>query len=219
MRHCRMWTLALAALIAWSVPTQAADEKAKLVPEEGALQVVLLRHKAVRDELKLTHQEARKIHEFTEEQWKKAQQAEEQSDASERDRRYAEMTRENERFLGELLTPDQKTRLDQVTLQVAGLLWIKQPHIAAALKLTEDQIKKAGQYQEEARKEMEELLHSTTRRDRHAELRKLHETSKKRLLDLLTDEQETKFHEMIGPPFKGELRFDEPPLVEQKSEK
>lgn len=219
MRHCRMWTLALAALIAWSVPTQAADEKAKLVPEEGALQVVLLRHKAVRDELKLTDREARKIHEFTEEQWKKAQQAEEQSDAGERDRRYAEMTRENERFLGELLTPDQKTRLDQVTLQVAGLLWIKQPHIAMALKLTEDQIKQAGKYQEEARKEMEELLHSTTRRDRHAELRKLHETSKKRLLDLLTDEQETKFNEMIGAPFRGELRFDEPALIEQKPEK
>ncbi len=63
---------------------------------------------------------------------------------------------------------------------------------------------------------MEELLHSETRRERHAELRKLHETSKKRLLDLLTDEQETKFHEIIGHPFRGELRFDEPPLIEDE---
>jgi hypothetical protein len=61
---------------------------------------------------------------------------------------------------------------------------------------------------------MEELLHSETRRDRHAELRKLHEICKKRLLELLTDEQEAKFHEMMGPPFRGELRFDEPELVE-----
>jgi len=211
-----MWTLALAALIAWSVPTRAADEKAKLVPEEGALQVVLLRHKAVRDDLKLTHREARKIHEFTEEQWKKAEEVEKLPDAKERDRKFEEMTKENEKFLNEVLTPAQNKRLDQITLQVAGLLWINTPD-AAALKLTDEQKKKAAKYQQEARKELEELLHSTTRRDRHAELRKLHETSKKRLLELLTDEQETKYHELTGPPFRGELRFDEPPLVEEKS--
>ncbi len=57
---------------------------------------------------------------------------------------------------------------------------------------------------------MEDLLYSETRRDRQAELRKLHATCKERLLELLTDEQETKFHEMIGEPFRGELRFDEP---------
>ena len=180
---------------------------------------MLLRHKAVRDDLKLTHREARRIHEFTEEQWKKAQQVEELPDAKERDRKYEEMTKEDEKFLDEILTPAQHKRLDQITLQVAGLLWIKRPDIAAELKLTDEQKKRAVKYQEEARKEMEELLHSTTRRDRHAELRKLHEASKKRLLELLTDEQEAKFHEMIGEPFRGELRFDEPPLVEEKSEK
>lgn len=219
MRTYRMWTLALAALIATTVPARAADEKAKLVPEEGAIEVALLRHKAVRDDLKLTHREARKIHEFTEKQWEKAQKVEELTDAKERDERYAEMTKEDDRFLEETLTAAQLKRLHQITLQVAGLLWIKRPEIAAELKLTDAQKKKAAEYQEEAHKEMEELLHSTTRRDRHAELRKLHESCKKRLLDLLTDEQETKYHEMIGHPFRGELRFDEPPLVDEKSEK
>ena len=219
MRSCRMWTLALAALIAWCVPTQAADEKPKPVPEEGAIEIVLLRHKAVRDDLKLTHREARKIHEFTEEQWRKAQQIEELTDAKERDRKYEELTKEDEKFLDEVLTVAQHKRLDQITLQVAGLLWIRRPDVAAELKLTGEQKKKAAQYQEEARKEMEELLHSTTRRDRHAELRKLHEASKKRLLELLSDEQEAKLHEMMGEPFRGELRFDEPPIVEEKSEK
>ena len=85
------------------------------------------------------------------------------------------MTKEDEQFLDEILTAAQHKRLDQITLQVAGLLWIKRPEIAAELKLTDEQKKKAAEYQEEARKEMEELLHSTTRRDRHAELRKLHE--------------------------------------------
>ena len=219
MRHCRMKTVALAALIAWCVPTQAADDKAKPIPEEGAIEIVLLRHKAVRDDLKLTHREARKIHEFTEEQWKKVEQIEELPDAKERDRKYEEVTKEDERFLNELLTPAQHKRLDQITLQVAGLLWIKRPEVAAALKLTAEQKQKAAQYQQEARKEMEELLYSTTRRDRHAELRKLNELCKQRFLELLTDEQEAKYNDLIGPPFRGELRFDEPPLVEEKSEK
>jgi hypothetical protein len=219
MRDGRKWTLALAALIAWCVPAQAADEKPKPVPDEGAIEVVLLRHKAVRDDLKLTHREARKIHEFTEAQWKKALAIEELADEKEKDRKYEELTKEDEKFLDEVLTPAQHKRLDQITLQVAGLLWIKRPDVAAELKLTDEQKKKAAIYQEEARKEMEELLHTTTRRDRQAELRKLHENSKKRLLELLTDEQEAKFHELIGHPFRGELSFDEPPIVEEKSEK
>ncbi len=219
MRHCRMQTLALAALIAWCVPIQAADDKAKPIPEEGAIEIVLLRHKAVRDDLKLTHQEARKIHEFTEAQWKKTEQIEELPDAKERDRKYEELTREDEKFLDEVLTVAQHKRLDQITLQVAALLWIKRPEIAAALKLTDEQKQKAAQYQQEARKEMEELLYSTKERNRHAELRKLNELCKQRFLELLTDEQEAKYAEMIGPPFRGELRFDEPALVGEKSEK
>ena len=222
MRHCRIGTLAVAGLLTWIAPDwprESAQLKTKLVPEEGAIELVLLRHKAVRDDLKLTHREARKIHEFTEQQWKKALEAEELSDAKERDRRYEEMTKEDDKFLEETLTPAQNKRLDQITLQVAGLLWIRQPEVIAELKLTDEQKKKAAKYQEEAKKEMEELLHSPVRRDRHAEMKKLHEASKKRLLELLTDEQEAKYHEMIGPPFKGELRFDEPPLFEEKSEK
>ena len=133
MRHCRIGALALAALLTWSGPGQAAQEsaqlKSKLVPEEGAIRgSCCCRHKAVRDDLKLTHREARKIHEFTEAQWKKALEAEELSDAKERtDRRYEEMTKEDDKFLEEVLTPAQNKRLDQITLQVAGLLWIRQP--------------------------------------------------------------------------------------------
>ena len=218
MRHLRMWTLALAAVIAWCAPTQAADEP-KLVPEEGAVELVLLRHKAVRDELKLTHREAKKIHEFTEAQWNKALEAEKLTDAKERDRRYEEMTKEDEKFLDELLTPAQHKRLDQVTLQVAGLLWIRRPEIIKALKLTDEQLKKADKYREESRREIEEILHSPTERDRHAEVRKHRAAAKERMLELLTDEQEAKYLELMGPPFHGELRFDEPPLVEEKSEK
>ncbi len=133
MRGSRKWMLTLVALCACSLPARAADDKAKPVPEEGALELVLLRHKSVRDDLKLTHREARKIHEFTEQQWKKAQRIEELADEKEKDRRYNELTREDERFLDEILKPEQKKRLDQITLQVAGLMWITRPDVAVGL--------------------------------------------------------------------------------------
>jgi len=209
MRGCRKWTLTLAALCVCGAPARAADDKPKPVPEQGAIELVLLRHKAVRDDLKLTRNDARKIQEFTEQQWKKEQEAEAIADEKERDRRYDEMTREDERFLQENLTPEQKKRLDQITLQVAGLLWITRPEVAAALKLTDEQKQKVVELQKAARKEMEELLYSEKRRDRQAELRAHQEACRQRILELLTDEQEAKYNELIGEPFRGELKFDE----------
>ena len=210
MRGCRKWTLTLAALCVCSVPARAADDKPKASPEQGAIERVLLRHKAVRDDLKLTGREARRINEFTEQQWKKEQEVEAIADEKERDRRFDEMTREDERFLGEILKPEQKKRLDQITLQVAGLLWISRPEVAAALKLTDEQKEKVVELQKAARKEMEELLYSEKRRDRQAELRAHQEACKQRILELLTDEQEAKYTELAGEPFRGELKFDEP---------
>jgi hypothetical protein len=50
-------------------------------------------------------------------------------------------------------------------------------------------------------------------------VRKHRAAAKQRMLELLTDEQEAKYNELAGPPFLGELRFDEPPLADEKSEK
>jgi hypothetical protein len=210
MRGCRNWTLTLAALYMCSVPAWAADDKPKPVPEQGVIQLVLLRYKGVRDDLKLNRPEARRINDFTEQQWKKAQEADAIQDEKERNGRYDEMAREDARFLGEVLKPEQKKRLDQITLQVAGLLWITQPEVAAALQLTGEQKEKVVALQNAARKELEELLYSETRRDRPAELRKHQQACKERIVELLTDEQEAKYKEMAGEPFQGALKFDEP---------
>jgi len=207
MRDFRTWTLAAAALVAWCVPARAAEEKAKLVPEGGAVQILLLGHRSVRDHLNLGDSETKKIDEFSEQQWKKAQRADQLS-PQEGDRAFAEMEKENERFLDQNLKPEQRKRLDEITLQFAGLLWVTRSDVAAKLNLTAEQKARAAQYQKEARAEMEELLHSNTPGDRHARLREIRATSRKRLMELLTDEQETKWKEMAGKPFKGELRFE-----------
>jgi hypothetical protein len=197
--------LTLAVSTALSASAQQVTEK-DLVPEEGAAQVMLLRQRSVRDELKLSHTEAKAIHEFNIRQWKKARSYDDLP-AAERDRKFDDLTRENEQFLRDTLTAEQRKRLDEITLQVAGLLWVTTPRVASDLGLTTEQKERARKYQEEARREMREIVHDRHRRDRDAKFNELRATSRKRLVELLTDDQETRWKQMTGEPFKGRLRF------------
>ena len=69
------------------------------------------------------------------------------------------MAEENQKFVNEVLEPAQCKRLNQITLQLAGLMWVTHPDVAAELKLTGVQKAKAKAYQEEARKEMRKGMH------------------------------------------------------------
>ena len=177
-----------------------------MVPEEGALEVMLLRQQAVQEDLKLTESEIDKIHKHGAKQWEKAVKVNELSEA-EQDKEYAKMTKENERFVEETLTKEQLKRLHQITLQSTGLLCVTRPDVAAKLKLTEEQKKRAPKLQKEARREVEELVHATSKEQKREKMRELHETSRLRLLELLTDEQEATWKEMTGRPLKGEFAF------------
>ncbi|MGH7136626.1 MAG: hypothetical protein ACREHD_12865 [Pirellulales bacterium] len=145
---------------------------------------------------------------FASGQWKKAQELS-KLDEKARDREFMAMTKDNERFIAETLTKDQRKRLDEILLQVAGLLWVTRPEIAKKLDLTEEQKKKAAQLQKEARQEMEELIHSTSDAKKDEELAELRQTSRQRLQSLLTDKQKSKWKEMSGEPLKGKLSFAE----------
>src|SRR5258708_7191733 len=169
MRRFSKLTLATTVLVFWVVPVLAADKEAKLVPEEGAVEVMLLRQSSVRKELNLTADEAEKIHEFTSQQWKKAHEVSKLAE-KDREKRFAEMTKENERFLDEMLEKEQLKRLHQITLQVAGLLGVTRPEVASKLKLTDEQMKRAAKFQKEARDEMEELIHATKAEEKQERL-------------------------------------------------
>jgi Spy/CpxP family protein refolding chaperone len=201
-----MSAFVLAALAMSGTPARPAQQQ-RLVPEEGAVEIMLLRQESVQQDLKLTPTEAERIRVFASQQWKKAQEID-RLGADERRQRFTAMTRENEQFLGGVLQPEQRKRLNQIALQVAGLLWVTRPGVADELRLTEDQKAKARQLQETARREMRDLLETTTRENRSEKLKELRATSRKRLMDLLTDEQEAKWKEMTGPRFEGRLGFD-----------
>lgn len=203
MRTFFMGMIALAFLAAWTATARAAG---KLVPEEGAVQIILLRQGAVCKELNLTDEEIKKIDDFCDKQWEKAQKVADLSEP-ERDKKFAEMTRENERFIDETLEKHQRKRLNEITLQVAGLLWLTRPEVAGQLGLSEEQKEKAALLQQTARDETEELLHSTTAEKKDQRLRELRRTSRERLMQLLTASQKSKWQEMIGEPLHGELHF------------
>jgi hypothetical protein len=197
---------ALTILALWAAPARAAE---KMVAEEGAVEVVLLRQQSIQKELKLSADEVEKIHKYAAQQWEKAQKIHEESGEM-RDKKFKEMSKENEAFVEKTLTKDQLKRLHEITLQTAGILCLTRPAVASKLKLTEDQKKKAHQLQKEARREAEEFVHATKKEEKRTKMRELQETSRKDILELLTDEQEITWKQMTGAPFTGDLAFFDP---------
>lgn len=206
MRGFRIPIVILAALAVWSLPGRPAAAQG-LVPEEGAVEIMLLHQESVQKELKLNDEEARKVHEFVGRQWKRAQEVD-RLGAERRRQAFLEMTKQNEKFVDEVLKPEQRKRLHQIALQVAGLLCVTRESVARELKLTDDQKQEAHRLQQRARKEMQELLDSTTAANRKEKLKELEATSRHRLMELLTDEQEAKWNKMVGPRFERRFRFD-----------
>lgn len=206
MRMSPKWILVLAALAMGIAPARATAKEG-FVPEEGAIDLVLLRQESVQQELRLNAAETQKIHDFVSVQWKKAQAINDLS-PDQRNPKFQELERENQRFLDQTLQPAQRKRLRQIALQAAGLLCVTRPDVATELNLTEEQKQKARQLQQLARKEIQELLDSPSREGRKEKLQELRMTSRNRLMELLTDQQEVKWKEMTGPRFEGRFKFD-----------
>ena len=186
-----------------AAPLHAAG---KMVPGEGAIEVMLLRQDSVQKELKLTEPEIEKVNKHCAHQWEKAQAVSKLSE-KEQTVKYTEMAKENAHFVEATLTKEQQKRLHQVTLQIAGLLCLNREDVSRKLKLTAEQKKKLPQLHKESHQEVEDLLYVTKKEEKRAKLRELRETSHKRLLELLTDEQEVTWKEMIGAPFTGDLAY------------
>jgi Spy/CpxP family protein refolding chaperone len=216
MRKSWKWALALTVLglplaaVLSADPAGRADTEKKgrrLIAEEEAVELILLRQKSVQEELKLPADTVQKIRAFTRKQWEAVQEAEKLSGDEQR-KKFVHLAEENDRFLATTLSAEQRKRLDQIAMQVAGLLWVGRRHIARELNLTEEQRKKLRQLHAEARKDVEAVLHGESKESIKGKLKELREANRKQLMSLLTDEQKAKWKEMVGPPFKGELRFE-----------
>jgi hypothetical protein len=209
MRMCWKRILPVFAVFTLALSGQPAlsADKEQHVPDEGAFELIILRHQAVRDDLHLSDSQWKRLKEHAARQWKKAQELAERPEKQRRER-FEAMAKENRKLLKETLKPDQHKRLHQIAMQVAGLLMVTHSEIAEELNLTPEQKKKAEALQEEARKEFRKAIHSEATEGREKHMEDMRQVNRKRLMSILTDKQKEEWKRMRGKKFTGDLSKD-----------
>lgn len=197
--------LALAVVFLGAAAARPADDE-KIIAREDAIEVMLVRQKSVQGELKTTPEQNQKIHAFADKQWQKVK-AMKGSSESERDREFEKMAKANQEFLQNTLRPEQVKRLNEIAMQVAGLLWVMRSDVASALNMTDEQKQKIRELHREAHKEAQEALRTENQAVAEEKFRDMRQANRRRLMSILTDEQKAKWKEMAGQPFRGELHF------------
>jgi serine/threonine protein kinase len=169
----------------------------------GAGGYALLQQKSVQDELRLAPEQREALAGF-EMSWRDAL-GESGRSGPERERRRLALARQQEIDVAKLLSPAQHQRFKQLTLQQRGPGAFRDPEVTAALKLTAEQRDRIRTISEET------FLGGGPRRDDSPpeEFRKFHgekvKAATERIERLLTPEQEERWRELTGEPFKGTL--------------
>jgi hypothetical protein len=206
MRAFWKWALVLAVPAVGATAARAADEDT--LPDTTTAQLILLRQKSVQQELKLTPEVVKKVMDFTDKE-AKAYLDDLKLKGDEREKKIDDLEKDNKKFIEDNLSADQRKRLEQIALQVTGLIQITKPETVKLLKLTDDQQAKFKELQTQARKDLEEIEDAKGKEGRNEKLAKLHEDINKKIEAVLTADQKAKVKELIGEPFKGELVFEE----------
>jgi len=206
MRTFLQLALVLAVPAGWLA---AAEPAQRIIPEGTTVQLILLRQKSVQQELKLTDEDAKKIGEFTSKQHDAFKDLPKLGE-NEQKQKLAAMEKENKQFLADTLSAAQRKRLEQITMQLTGLMQLARPEVAKALDLTDEQQQKVKQFQKESRPALEEVIHAKNREARSEKLAKLRADNRRKIMGLLTDEQKAKVMELVGARFEGAIVFEEP---------
>jgi hypothetical protein len=209
----RWYGLAAALVIVALASSHASAQQPQRRPGGGggfgANPMMLLGQESVQQELKMTEDQIAKVKEH---QQKAAGNfgALAGLTPEERQKKFQEMAQENEKFLGDVLKPEQKKRLDQIVLQQRGGDALTDPKVQQTLGITDDQKEKIKSIQDDLRKTMGELRASAggDRQEMAKKMQEMRTANNDKLLKLLTDDQKKKFDEMTGPKFTGKI---EPP--------
>jgi hypothetical protein len=196
------WHLVAALVIAWPSWSWA---QAEAQHKNAVLRFMLLAHAPVQADLQLAQDQVQRVRDFAARQRKVLQALAGATEAEAR-KQLADVDRASERFMSEVLKPDQARRLRQISFQVGGPLAFRDPDITNSLQLTADQKTKIQGIEDEARRQLRELLQAGGNRDdaRRKALDVLNK-SREKLIGLLTSEQVARWEKLIGKPFTGEL--------------
>ena len=212
MRTFWKWAVALAVPAVW---VAAAWSQEQYPPEGTTVKLLLLRQKSVQKELGVSADVAKKITEFTEHQSEAFGKAVGLAEG-ERKKAIAHLAEENKKFLADTLNAKQSTRLEQLYLQFTAPYQLTRPEVAKALKLTEDQQQKLKDLHADYRKVLGDILFGTDTQGRAQKYAMLREKTREKIHSILTDKQLEQAKETVGPPFTGELVFEDNELVKKK---
>jgi hypothetical protein len=213
----RVGVMALAVAASWGSPSRRAA--AQEVPEENRKEVVaalgppfVVFREKVLDELKVTDDQREKLMKLLMEQIMETGPFLDslREGGPEREKKLEEhrkTTREKlAKNLKEVLQPDQRNRLRQVTLQQEGGLALGQDDVRKELKITPEQLKKFMAIMHELQTSVEALVKEAQSGGNPEEIRpkieRLRKDHAKKLEAVLTDAQKKQWKEMLGPPFE-----------------
>ncbi len=173
-------------------------------PHRGEWEWLLLDHKSVQEDLKLSEEQVRQVKQVKEKRREAFHKLGRLSPAEWRAR--AEEWGDPEKVLADLLRPEQARRLRQIALQQRGVEAFADPEIARALRLTSEQKDKLRTIQENGRRTFRAVFRPGPRPDGWKKMEEAWKNEQKEALQVLTDEQRGHWQEMTGEPFRGEVR-------------
>jgi hypothetical protein len=203
MHRFMKWAVALFFLVVTGVLAQDPG-----VPEGATVKLLLLRQKSVQKELEVGADVAQKVQAFTTAQADAAMKALDLGDAA-RKEAFGKLAKMNEKFLTDTLSAKQNKRLDQIAMQFAALTHLLEPEMTKELKLSDAQVGKLKELQVDARKELVEVFKSKEATGKNEKFAKLRDETRTKILAVLNDDQKAKVREIAGPPFTGEIVFEE----------
>jgi hypothetical protein len=176
---------------------------------------MLLSNASVQDELKLDDSQKEKARDFAEKSMEKMRAAREELQGLEQEERgkrvreiMAESNASARKAAAEILKPEQIKRLEGIELQVAGANAFEEESLQKKLNITDEQKTAIAGIIQSSNEEAREIFQNSGD-DRQAAFEKIREHRKETLTKVegkLTDEQKTKYKELLGSPF--EVKFE-----------
>jgi eukaryotic-like serine/threonine-protein kinase len=211
------WSLLIVAVIAagslyapvvWAQPD--GPPPGSFGPGSNLAELAL--QKSVREQLKLTSEEVDHLKPLVDEithtrgtAWRAARDLE----PDERRKKLIELTPKTDKMVSDVVEPAKFKRLKQISWQVQGPMAFRDPEVISGLQMTADQQKECDRLRREGREEMGKLFQGILSINANLldKARDISDATRDKIVALLTPEQKTKWTEMLGDTFSGELEF------------
>jgi hypothetical protein len=178
----------------------------------GLTLLMLLKQKSVQDELKLTEAQVGKVKEAADQEMRAFNDLY-SLPLEEHAKRLKELSKEGDLKAVQILNPGQEKRLRQISLQVQGPRVFADPKLSQELSLTEDQKQQVGKIVEDTDRQRGQLFQpGNTPEEANKKLGELDKNTLDKILKVLTAEQQAKWKELTGEPFRGSIGQGQPGL-------